>query len=133
MAELSYPDNLKYSQNHEWIRLGENGMVEIGITDFAQNELGDVVYLELPDPGSKLDARAVLGTVESVKAVSDIFSPVAGEVVERNESLLDAPEMLNSDPYGAGWLVKLTVSDEASLDSLMNANDYQEYVKESSH
>ena len=130
MAELSYPDNLKYTKDHEWVRLEDDGTAVVGITDFAQHELGDVVYLELPDPGSDVEAHTVLGTVESVKAVSDIFAPVAGEVVLRNEALLDSPETLNSDPYGAGWLVKIKLADPAIPETLMSANDYQGYIKE---
>ena len=103
------PDDLYYSKEHEWLRLEGDGSATIGITDHAQQELGDIVYVELPDPGSALEADDVMGSVESVKAVSEIFSPVAGTVTAVNDALEDAPEVVNSDPYGDGWLIRLTV------------------------
>jgi glycine cleavage system H protein len=111
---LSIPDDLQYTKSHEWVR-AEEGTVTIGITDHAQEELGDVVFVELPDVGDTIGAGDSFGTVESVKAVSDLYTPVGGEVVEVNSSLEDAPEKINDDPYGEGWIVKLSTSEEADL------------------
>lgn len=120
------PEDCKYSKEHEWIRVdGEVGTV--GITDYAQKQLGDVVYVELPDVGSSVNAAQVFGSIESVKAVSELFSPVSGEVVEIHESVMDAPEKVNQDPHAA-WLIKVKLSDASELDSLMGAADYQAYV-----
>src|SRR4051794_26314284 len=117
-----FPENLRYTKEHEWIRVdGETGA--IGITDHAQEELGDIVYVDLPKIGAQLTQSATLGSVESVKAVSDIYSPVTGEVTEINTALADAPEKLNEDPYGDGWLVKVRLSDPKQVDALMSAAD----------
>ena len=121
------PSDLKYANSHEWVRVsGDTGTV--GITDHAQQELGDIVYVDLPKVGSRIDAGKSLGSVESVKAVSDIYSPVSGEIIEINESLADAPEKLNSDPHGDAWLVKIRLSNAGEIQNLMSASDYQTYV-----
>ena len=121
------PDDCKYSKEHEWIRMdGEKGTV--GITEYAQKQLGDVVYVELPEVGTKVGAMEVFGTVESVKAVSELFSPVPGEVVEANQTVMDSPELINSDPYGDAWLIVLKIDDTSALDALMGATQYQEYL-----
>ncbi len=122
-----YPENFRYTKEHEWVRVdGDTGTV--GITDHAQHELGDIVYVDLPKPGTRLEQGKSLGSVESVKAVSDVYSPVSGEVIEINGSLADAPEKLNEDPHGAAWLVKLRLSAPDELNSLMSAADYESYV-----
>ncbi len=121
------PENLRYTKEHEWL-LVEGGIGTVGITDHAQEELGDIVYVDLPRVGTHLTQASPLGSVESVKAVSEIYSPASGEVTEINASLADAPEKLNEDPYGAGWLVKLKLSDSAQAASLMTAADYEAYV-----
>lgn len=121
------PENLRYTKEHEWL-LVEGGIGTVGITDHAQEELGDIVYVDLPRIGTHLTQASPLGSVESVKAVSEIYSPASGEVTEINAALADAPEKLNEDPYGAGWLVKLKLSDSAQAASLMTAADYEAYV-----
>jgi glycine cleavage system H protein len=122
-----YPDNFRYTKEHEWILLeGDTGTV--GITDHAQQELGDIVYVDLPKVGAKVDAGKSLGSVESVKAVSDIYSPVGGEVVAINTALAEAPETLNTDPHGAGWLVKIKLAAPGEIEGLMSAAEYQTYV-----
>jgi glycine cleavage system H protein len=125
---LSIPDDLQYTKSHEWVR-AEDGTVTIGITDHAQQELGDVVFVELPDVGDTIGAGDSFGTVESVKAVSDLYTPVGGEVVEVNSSLEDAPEKINDDPYGEGWIVKLSTSEEADL---LSPEEYEKVVEEES-
>ena len=123
----TYPADFRYTKEHEWVRVeGEIGT--IGITDHAQHELGDIVYVDLPKPGTKLEKGKTLGSVESVKAVSDVYAPVSGEVVEINSALADAPEKLNQDPHGDAWLVKLKVSAPQELNELMPAADYEKYV-----
>ncbi len=125
-----YPDNLRYSKEHEWVRVeGDTGVV--GITDHAQKELGDIVYVDLPKVGAVLAMGKSLGSVESVKAVSDIYAPVGGEVLEVNGLLTAAPEKLNEDPHGAAWLVKLKLTSAAEINNLMTAADYQKYLGES--
>ena len=125
---MSIPDDLQYTKSHEWVR-AEDGTVTIGITDHAQEELGDVVFVELPDVGVAIGAGDSFGTVESVKAVSDLYTPVGGEVVEVNSSLEDAPEKINDDPYGEGWIVKLSTSEEADL---LSPEEYEKVVEEES-
>jgi len=127
------PEDSRYSKSHEYIHMeGEVGTV--GITDYAQKELGDVVFVELPQVGTVLDAGDELGSIESVKAVSELFSPVGGEVVEINERLTEKPELVNTDPYGDGWLIKLRVADPTEIDELlMTAEEYDEYVETESH
>ena len=124
---MNFPEELKYTKDHEWVRV-DGDMVTIGITEFAQGELGDIVYVEIETEGETLDAEEVFGTVEAVKTVSDLFLPVSGEVTEVNEALQDAPELVNSDPYGEGWMIKLAMNDASQLDGLMSASEYQEMV-----
>jgi glycine cleavage system H protein len=119
------PSELKYASTHEWARLEEDGTVTVGITDHAQAALGDVVFVELPEVGSNLAAAEEAGVVESVKAASDIYAPLAGEVIAVNEQLEDEPEMVNSDPYNEGWFYKLQPADTSELDALLSAEDYQ--------
>ena len=121
------PEGLYYSKDHEWLRVeGETGTV--GITDHAQNSLGDVVYVELPKAGESFSAHDTFGSVESVKAVSELFLPVAGEVTEVNESLTDEPEKVNSDPYGEGWMLRVKLSNRGEVDSLLSAAEYEDYI-----
>jgi glycine cleavage system H protein len=122
------PENLHYSKDHEWVRV-EGGVGTVGITDHAQDSLGDVVYVELPKAGETFAAHETFGSVESVKAVSELFIPVAGEVVEVNESLQDEPEKVNTDPYGEGWMVRIRLSEPGEVDSLLNAAEYEDYLK----
>ncbi len=122
-----YPETFRYTKEHEWV-LAEGGVGSIGITFHAQKELGDIVYVDLPKTGTVVEQGKSIGSVESVKAVSDIYSPVSGEVVEVNELLSSAPEKLNEDPHGEGWLVKIRLSNAAELEGLMNAADYQAYA-----
>lgn len=118
------PAELKYTKEHEWVsELTADGTVRIGVTDHAQSELGDVVYVDLPEVGETIDAEATFGEIESTKSVSDLFAPIAGEVVAVNEDLADAPETVNSDPYGAGWLIEVRPSDAADLEGLLSAAD----------
>ena len=124
---MSYPENFRYTKEHEWI-LVEGDTATVGITDHAQKELGDIVFVDLPKPGAAVEAGKALGSVESVKAVSDIYSPVTGEVVEVNELLAAAPEKLNEDPHGAAWLVRIRLSDPAEIDGLMSAAEYEAYI-----
>jgi len=122
-----YPSEYLYSKEHEWIRVEEDVCV-LGITDFAQKELGEVVFVELPEVGQVFDATDEIGTIESVKAVAEVYTPVAGEIIEINESLADDPELLNEDPHADGWLVKIRFSSAADLKSLMNAEQYSEFA-----
>ncbi len=124
MSEV--PADLKYTESHEWIQLGDDGVVTIGITDHAQAALGDLVFVELPDVDTELAASDACAVVESVKAASDIYAPIAGTVVAVNEMLADEPEKINDDPYLDGWIFKLKLADEASLDDLMDASTYSE-------
>jgi glycine cleavage system H protein len=126
---LSVPEELQYTRSHEWVRT-EGDTATIGITDHAQEELGDIVFVELPEEGATFDVGDAFGTVESVKAVSDLYAPVGGEVVEVNEALDDAPEKINEDPYGDGWIIKLRVSDEG--EGLLSASDYEKLLEEES-
>ena len=123
----NYPENLQYTKDHEWLRLSGD-IAEVGITDFAQSALGDVVYVELPTVGDSFDQGKPFGSVESVKSVSELFSPVSGEVVEINEALVDAPELVNSDPYKEGWMIKVKISSPGEVDSLLNASEYEDFV-----
>jgi glycine cleavage system H protein len=119
---------LKYSKYHEWIKVLDDQTALIGITDYAQSELGDIVYVEVETEGETLDKEEVFGTVEAVKTVSDLFMPVSGEVLEFNAILEDEPEKINTDPYGDGWIIKIKISDPSQLDDLMDAQAYQEYI-----
>ena len=124
----STPEDSRYAKSHEYIHVeGDTGT--IGITEYAQKELGDVVFVELPQVGTQLEAGDELGSIESVKAVSELFSPVGGEVVEINERLADKPELVNTDPYGDGWMIRIKLSDATEVDELMNAEEYEEYVE----
>ena len=126
-----FPEGLRYTEEHEYLSTTEeSGVYKIGITDYAQGELGDIVYVELPTAGDKFERRATFGTIEAVKAVSDLYCPVAGEIVAVNASLEDDPSFVNSDPYGAGWMILLRVGDEAEVDGLMDATAYQALVGE---
>ncbi len=122
-----YPENYAYTKEHEWV-LAEGEIGTIGITLHAQGELGDIVYVDLPKPGTKITQHTTFGSVESVKAVSDIYSPVTGEILEINEALATAPEKLNADPHGEAWLVKVKLADAGELKGLMTAADYQAYI-----
>jgi glycine cleavage system H protein len=124
---MNIPSDLKYTKDHEWIKL-DGDIATVGITDFAQSELGDIVYVEVETLDETLDKDAVFGTVEAVKTVSDLFLPLSGEIIEFNEALEDAPEKVNSDPYGEGWMVKIKVSDISEVDSLLSAEAYKEIV-----
>jgi glycine cleavage system H protein len=124
-----YPEDIRYTPEHEWVRATESGTVVFGITDFAQDALGDIVYVSLPSVGDSLDAGAACGEVESTKSVSDIYAPLAGEVVARNEGLDSAPETVNSDAYGQGWMVELRPADPSALDALLSAADYRALVE----
>jgi len=126
------PDALKYAKTHEWVRVEEN-RATIGITDFAQEELGDIVYLELPEQGVEVAAGDEVGVVESVKAVSELYCPVTGTVVETNTSLIDAPEVVNQDPYGEGWLWVVEMSDPTEVDALLTAEQYEAFLREEGH
>ncbi|REJ78264.1 MAG: glycine cleavage system protein GcvH [Acidobacteria bacterium] len=122
------PEELKYSKDHEWV-LVEGDVATIGITDYAQESLGDVVFVELPNEGDNFNTHDAFGSVESVKAVSEIFTPVGGEVVSTNEDLNDAPEVVNDDPYGDAWMVKIKMDNSGEADGLMSAEEYEEYLK----
>jgi glycine cleavage system H protein len=124
---MAYPANYRYTDQHEWVDV-KGDVATIGITDYAQQELGDVVFVELPKPGTKITAGKSFGNVESVKAVSDIFAPVSGEVVEANADLHNAPEKINSDPHGAAWLIKVRLANPAEVKSLMDAAAYQAFI-----
>ena len=122
------PEDLHYSKDHEWVRV-EGGEAVVGITDYAQNSLGDVVYVELPKAGDEFAANEPFGSVESVKAVSEVFTPIAGTVVTINEALADDPENVNSDPYGQGWMVRVKMSNPGEVDSLLTAAEYEDFTK----
>ncbi len=126
---MNIPSDLKYTKDHEWIRV-EGAFAYIGITDFAQGELGDIVYLEIETVGETLAKEAVFGTIEAVKTVSDLFMPVSGEILEMNEALADAAELVNKDPYHQGWLVKIKMDDATELDELLSADEYKAMISE---
>jgi glycine cleavage system H protein len=128
---MATPEDNRYAKSHEYVHL-EGDVATIGITDYAQKELGDVVFVELPQVGSQLDAADELGSIESVKAVSELFSPVSGEVVEVNEALSDNPALVNTDPWGDGWMIRVRVSDPTEIDELMTAEEYDEYIEKES-
>ncbi len=127
------PSELKYRETHEWVRTEEDGTVTVGITDHAQELLGDLVFVELPEPGKTVSAGGECAVVESVKAASDVYSPLSGEVVAVNEALADAPETVNDDPYGAGWLFKLRPADALELDQLLDAEAYHKAIESEEH
>lgn len=122
------PDDLKYTREHEWLRLSDDGAAMMGITDFAQESLGDITFVELPEIGSHLSKGEAFGVVESVKAASDLYLPVGGEILAVNGELDEAPELVNSDPYGKGWLIKINVADHAETESLLAAADYEKII-----
>lgn len=128
---MTYPEELKYTKEHEWIKVeGQKG--KVGITDYAQDQLGDVVYVELPKPGAFVKKMEPFGVVESVKTVSDLYSPVSGKVLEANDAVVKAPELVNKSPYGDGWMIAVEIGDPAELNDLLNAADYKKYVEEES-
>ena len=124
---MNFPADLKYTKDHEWIRV-EGDVAYVGITDFAQSELGEIVYVDITTEGETVEKEEVFGTIESVKTVSDLFMPATGEVLEVNPELEDAPELVNEDAYGKGWLIKVTVADPAQLDELLSADEYQKLI-----
>ena len=124
---MNIPEELKYTEEHEWIRL-EGNIATIGIIDFAQSELGDIVYIEVDTLDSEINSNDVFGTVEAVKTVSDLFMPVTGKVIEVNSSLEDAPEVVNDDPYGQGWIIKIEVTDPADVENLMSSDNYRNLI-----
>jgi glycine cleavage system H protein len=124
---MNIPSELKYTKDHEWVKI-EGDTAIIGITDFAQGELGDIVYVEVDSLDESVEKEEVFGTVEAVKTVSDLFSPLSGEVTEFNEALEDTPELVNSDPYGEGWMIKMTVADIGQIDDLLSAEEYKELI-----
>jgi len=127
------PVDLKYSKSHEWVRVNEDGSVTVGISDSAQDQLGDMVFIEVPEVGQTVTAEEACAVVESVKAASDVYAPVSGEIVEVNEKLSDAPETVNQDAYGEGWLFRMTPADAGELDALLDADAYQAFLDSESH
>lgn len=126
---MDIPGDLRYTREHEWVR-AEEGVATIGITDYAQDQLGDIVYLQLPEPGAQVEQMGRMGEIESVKSVSDLFSPVSGEVTERNAAAIDKPELVNQEPYGDGWLVKVRLGDEGQVAELLSADAYAAFVEQ---
>ena len=124
---MNFPTNVKYTKEHEWIRL-EGDVAYVGITDYAQEQLGDIVFVDIPTEGETLAADEVFGTIEVVKTISDLFLPVAGEILEQNEALADQPELVNQDPYGEGWLIKVKMSNPADYDALLSPADYEKLI-----
>jgi glycine cleavage system H protein len=125
---MAVPPDLRYTKEHEWVRV-EDGVGTVGITDYAQDQLGDIVYVDVPEAGKRLEQMAVFGEIESVKAVSELYSPVSGEVIESNAALADSPELINDSPYGEGWIVKVRLSDVAEIDGLLTADQYSELIE----
>ena len=126
------PQDLRYTKDHEYLKKsGSEGVYEVGITDYAQGELGDIVFVELPPKGTKIEAGKRFGTIEAVKAVSDLYAPVTGEVVEVNDALDKDPQSINSDPYGAGWMIRIRPADAAEVDGLLSAGDYEQLIAQS--
>ncbi|MFQ5442467.1 MAG: glycine cleavage system protein GcvH [Thermodesulfobacteriota bacterium] len=126
---MDFPEDLKYTKEHEWVKVeGESAVV--GVTDYAQDSLGDVVYVELPEEGSAVAKDEPFGVVESVKAVSDLYAPVSGNVTEVNDAIVDSPEVINEDPYGDAWMIKIELSDSGDLDGLLSSDEYQKYIEE---
>lgn len=128
MAELKFPDDLKYMKSDEWVRV-EGDIATFGISDYAQDALNDLVYIELQPVGETIDAGATFGEVESVKAASEVYAPIAGEIIEVNSALEEAPETVNGDPYGAGWMIKVRITDASNLENLMDVAAYREYCE----
>ncbi len=127
---MDFPRDLKYTKEHEWVREEDDNTVVVGITDYAQDSLGDVVYVELPQEGGSVTKNEPFGVVESVKAVSDLYSPVTGTVVEVNDAIIDSPEVINEDPYGDAWMIKVELSNPEELGDLLTAEDYHNYIEE---
>ena len=127
---MEFPEDLKYTREHEWVSI-DGSVATIGITDHAQEQLGDVVFVELPTVGDRVEKADAFGVVESTKAVSDVYAPLSGEVSEVNDDLPDNPELINEDPYGDGWMVKITLGDKADLEDLMTAEEYRKFIEES--
>jgi glycine cleavage system H protein len=129
---MNFPKNLKYTNDHEWIRVDENqaGEAYVGITDYAQSELGEIVFVDVSSEGETIEKGEVFGSIEAVKTVSDLLMPVSGEVLEVNPDLEDTPELVNSDPYGKGWIIKIQISDDSQLDELMSEDEYRSFVSE---
>lgn len=125
---MNHPKELKYTREHEWVRDNGDGTVTVGITDFAQNELGDIVFVEIDKVGESVDKDDTFGTVEAVKTVSELYMPVSGEILEWNEALEDEPELINEDPYGKGWMIKIKLSESAQLEELLSVDDYNEII-----
>ncbi|HFE52396.1 MAG TPA: glycine cleavage system protein GcvH [Bacteroidetes bacterium] len=126
---MNIPDDLLYTEEHEWVRVDGN-VATVGITDYAQSELGDIVYVELPSVGDKTKQMEPFGTIEAVKAVSDLYAPLTGEVVEVNEALADSPDLVNKDPYGEGWMIRIEMADPSELEKLLSAEDYKQVIGE---
>ena len=126
---MGYPDDVRYTAEHEWARL-EKGVVTVGVTSYATDQLGDVVFVEMPEVGGRVEALKAFGVIEAVKTVSDLFAPVSGEVIERNGALADNPALVNQDPFGEGWIVRLRPSDPAEYPKLMSSVDYEKHVEE---
>ena len=124
---MNIPEELKYTEEHEWVRIEDNIAV-VGITDFAQGELGDIVYLEIDTLDSQIDSNEVFGTVEAVKTVSDLFMPISGKVIEVNSSIEDKPELVNEDPYGDGWIIKIDITEQSQIDKLLSPSDYRNLI-----
>lgn len=124
---MNIPENLKYTKDHEWCLI-EGDILTVGVTDFAQSELGDIVFVEVETEGEEIEKEEVFGSIEAVKTVSDLFMPVSGEIIEFNEALEATPETVNSDPYGEGWIIKVKISDASDLEGLMNASEYKELI-----
>ena len=127
---MNIPEDLLYAQNHEWVRRQDDGTIRVGITDFAQDALGDVVFVDLPDVGRDLGSNEPFGEIESTKSVSDLYTPTNGEIVEVNEELEDQPELVNQDPYGEGWIIKVKIRDAGSLENLMDHTAYEKMCNE---
>lgn len=125
---MNHPSELKYTREHEWVRLHDDGTATIGITDYAQNELGEIVFVEIEMVGKKVDKEIVFGTIEAVKTVSELFMPLTGKILEWNESLEDQPELINEDPYDKGWMIKISVDDSSELDELLSSEEYKEII-----
>ena len=125
---MKYPEDLKYTSEHEWVRDNGDGTATVGITEFAQSELGDIVFVELGDEGDELEQNETFGTVEAVKTVSDLYAPVSGKILELNEELDEHPEVVNEDPYGKGWMVKMSIDDVSQFDELMDSEAYQKII-----
>ena len=124
---MNIPENLKYTKDHEWLKI-DGDIATIGITSFAQGELGDIVFVDVDTEGEELENKEVFGTIEAVKTVSDLFMPVSGEVIEFNEALEDTPELINSDPYGDGWIIKVSISNSSELDELLSSDEYKNLI-----